>query len=178
MKFHCLRIGIFLVTLTCAALGLQETAKADAVASGFAIQSLVSELSSPEKIARYIWRNFSYEADQSHLGQSDVWQTPDQLIATQKGDCEDFALFALNLLKENGISAFLINVYGNQFAHTVCVFKENGKYQIIDGNEVKRINADNLNDVFSYIYPYWKYAALTAYDAESDHGKILKVFQK
>lgn len=144
----------------------------------FSIQSLSPALVTPELIARYIWKNFSVESDRRQFGENEHWQSPEELLRTRKGDCEDFALFAAEVLKANGISSFLVNIYGRKFAHTICIFKENGKYQILDGSKIKRINASTLNEVFLEAYPYWDKAAIVAYSSAGANGKILKIFHR
>ena len=138
-----------------------------------AFSAVAQTLNSPEDIAKYIWKNFRVESDQAQFGREDHWQTPDELLKNRKGDCEDFSRFAYEILKKNGISAFMINVYGKKYAHTVCVFKENGKYHILDGTDVKRTNAKSLNEVFEKIYPFWDTGAIVR--ANNNHqGQILK----
>ena len=151
--------------------------KAQAPATPLTVQTLSNQLTTPEDIARFIWRNFRVESDRVQFGREEHWQSPEELLSNQKGDCEDFALFASQILKSKGVTAFLVNVYGDKFAHTVCIFKENGKFHVLDGDTVKRCNADNLTDIFSKIYPFWKEAAIVAYCSPSDCGRILKTFK-
>jgi len=178
MKTRITTCLVFLLSFSALVFGTSTEARAQALPSVFSIQSLANELTSPEKIARFIFRNFSVESDQTQFGREEFWQSPAELLFNKKGDCEDFALFAAEILKANGISAFIVNVYGKKFAHTVCVFKDQGKYHVIDGDEVKLYDAQNLNDLFSKFYPHWETAAMVTYSAKENAGHVLKFFRK
>ncbi|MDD5218278.1 MAG: transglutaminase-like domain-containing protein [Candidatus Omnitrophica bacterium] len=128
------------------------------------------------KIAQYMWKNFSYESDQRHLGHEDYWQSPAELFASKKGDCEDFALFATGLLTLNKIPSFMLNIYSNRSSHTVAVGKENGKFYVIDGTSVKSCKADNLTDLLNELNPFWKKSAIVSFAPESHRGRVLKEF--
>ena len=142
------------------------------------LQELAQQLKSPDDIARFIWRHFSFESDQTQFGKEDYWQSPSEILKTQKGDCEDFAGFANELLKRNGKTSFLLNLYGGRYSHTVCVFKENGRYSVIDGANVVHYNAENLRQLVSEIYPFWQKSAIVVPSSISNRGKILAQFEK
>ncbi|HTL47462.1 MAG TPA: transglutaminase-like domain-containing protein [Verrucomicrobiae bacterium] len=141
-------------------------------------QTLTTKLSTPEDLAKYMWRNFRYENDQSNFGKAEYWQSPEEFMENKAGDCEDFALFASEILKQQGKKTFLLNIYGSGFAHTICVFVENGKYNAMDGTDVKRINANDLPSLMNEIYPQWKKGAIVAKAGKSNKGCILKKFER
>jgi hypothetical protein len=139
------------------------------------LQGLAIQLPTPEAIVHFLWKNFNYEKDERQFGNEDYWQTPEEFVANRKGDCEDFAVFAHQILKMQGVQSFLINIYGNDGGHTICVFKENGKYQAIDGTDVRRFNADSLNDVIRKINPFWQKSAIVE-PTVSHRAEILSEF--
>lgn len=142
------------------------------------IQELASRLQTPEDIAHYLWRHFRFETDRTQFGADEYWQLPEELLANGKGDCEDFALFAQALLKEKGIASFVLSIYGNRYAHTVCIFKENGKFNVIDGTKVIRLNSDDLRHVMTHLYPFWKKGVIVTPHKKSKKGRILSTFEK
>ena len=146
--------------------------------SYFPLLELAGQLKSPDDIAHFIWRNFSFETDRTQFGQDDYWQTPEELLASGKGDCEDFARFASELLKMKGQTSFLLSIYGDRFSHTVCVFKKNGKFNTIDGTHVIRHETADLNQLLSEIYPFWKKGAIVSPSTNSKRGKTLAQFQR
>lgn len=146
--------------------------------SPLTFHKIATELSTPEAIGRYLWKNFVYESDQSNFGKEEYWQTPEEFIANGKGDCEDFALFAAELLKNTGKQAFVLNIYGRKFAHTVCVYLDNGRYNVIDGTDVKKYEADDLSSLMSKIHPHWNKGAIVAISSETHKGRIVKHITK
>ena len=141
------------------------------------LKNIALELNSPEAISRYLWKNFRYENDQSHFGTAEYWQSPEEFLATRKGDCEDFALMARELLAATGRKAFVLNIYGDGYAHTICVYVENGKYNAVDGTDLKRYQADDLKALISKIQPRWETAAM-ADISSCNKGRILKKISK
>lgn len=141
-------------------------------------QDLASQLHSPEEIAHFMWKHFVFEKDQRLFGEEEYWQSPEEFFENRKGDCEDFALFAQAILKTKGVTSFLMNIYGSQFAHTVLVFKEDGKYNVVDGTKVKRYEAEGLRELADKIHPKWDKSAIVKPAKESKHGQILAQFAK
>jgi hypothetical protein len=138
------------------------------------LRNLAADLSTPEAVANYMWHNFTFEKDRRQFGSDDYWQTPDQFVKTRQGDCEDFALFAYEILKLNGRKAFILNVYGGGFAHSVCVYLENGRYNMINGANLERLNAKDLKAVADEIYPFWQQALVISPSQDHTGAKVLK----
>lgn len=154
-------------------------ANANPIAFPQLFKQVATSLSSPESIAKYMWKNFRVESDQNQFGQNERWQSPDELLANQRGDCEDFARFAYEILRANGTKAWLVSIYGrNSYGHTICIFFENGLYHAIDGTDVKRLNGKSLVEVFEKIYPFWQKAALVKALPNGSRAIILKEFTR
>lgn len=143
------------------------------------LTQIAAQLSGPEAIAGYMWKNFRVESDQKNFGREEYWQSPQELLQNRRGDCEDFARFAYELLRAQGRKAWLISLYGRGgYGHTVCIFSEDGFYHVIDGSEVKRSKAKTLSKVFGKIYPFWQKAAMVKPLAGSPRAVIIKEFKK
>ncbi|OGW72592.1 MAG: hypothetical protein A2Y02_01505 [Omnitrophica bacterium GWA2_52_12] len=160
--FFVLSLGSFILPI-----------RSDASLALPSFQNLASNLSSPDAIAQFIWRNFQVESDQVQFGTEDRWQSPEELLKSGRGDCEDFALFAYELLKAQGTQAYMLNIYSRGAGHTVAIFREGQAYHAIDGTQVVR-GGHSLEDLISKISPYWKSAALVKAVKGSGHGMILK----
>jgi len=157
---------------------ISSNASAQVSTQQLSLQELAERLRTPEEIAHYMWRHFSFETDHSIFGRNEYWQSPAELLSQGKGDCEDFAIFAREMLKRNGVNAFLVNIYGDRSAHTVVVFKEGGRYNAIDGTSVIRSRADSLKELITEISPFWKEGAIVISSPTHKYGKTLKQFQK
>jgi predicted transglutaminase-like cysteine proteinase len=134
------------------------------------LTDLASQLQTPEKIAKYMWRHFLFEHDQRQFGKEEYWQTPEEFLATGKGDCEDFAIFAHELMKSLGMRSFILNVYAPNFSHTVAVFEENGQYHVIDEAKIVRYGASSLEELLTKINRHWKSGAIVIPSQTSKTG--------
>jgi len=166
---NCLFIFCF-VSFAVGGVPLQARAAITGLPS---FQHLASNLASPEDIAKFIWRHFQVESDQAQFGTEDRWQSPEELLKSERGDCEDFALFAYEIFKARGTQAFLLNIYGASYGHTVCVFKEGNSFHAVDGTNVVR-GGESLEILIAKIQPFWKTAAIVKALKSSGRGIILK----
>ncbi|MDB6108973.1 MAG: hypothetical protein JWR69_723 [Pedosphaera sp.] len=66
----------------------------------------------------------------------DEVQPRDKFLATQTGDCDDFATLAAEVLRQKGYTTRLIAVFMTQQTHVVCYVKEAGAY--LDYNNRKK----------------------------------------
>lgn len=159
-------------------LGTAVPAQAQNPAQVLSIQELAHELKTPESIAQYLWRHFSFENDRRQFGKTEYWQSPEEFLKTRKGDCEDFSILAHALLKTLGFRAYILNVYGSGFAHTVCVFEEGGRLSVIDGDRVLRYRAKTLEEVSQRLHSHWKASAVVAPSVKSKRGTIVHLIQR
>jgi hypothetical protein len=63
-------------------------------------------------------------------------QTPEAFLASETGDCDDFATLAAMLLKEKGYSTHLVAVFMEHDIHVVCYVEESKAY--LDFNNRKK----------------------------------------
>ena len=146
-------------------------------AEGATLKPITSH-ASPELIASYLWHHFEYETDQRNFGREEYWQSAKEFVASRKGDCEDFALFASAVLRINGIKSFLFNVYSDRSSHTVTVFEDEGKFSVIDGTKVRRFRAETFEALLMKMNPFWKEGAIVALSSNLHEGRILKQFHR
>lgn len=171
-------LGFYAIVLVLVSFILVPDAKAQLLDRSLSLETLSSQLQSPDQILRYLWKNFLFEKDERLFGTEDYWQSPEEFLQNGKGDCEDFAQFAYALLKQQGVSAFLLNIYGDRFSHTVCMFKKDGKYQAIDSQDFKLYEAADLKGLIGQINSRWEKAALVQPSADTHRAKILAQFSK
>ncbi|MBI3316522.1 MAG: transglutaminase-like cysteine peptidase [Candidatus Omnitrophica bacterium] len=179
MRNSVAAIWVFVASLVLVnSLLMTAEANAQTLDRGLTLRDLSFELTTPQDIARYIWKNFLYEDDQRLFGVRDRWQSPEELLKNKRGDCEDFALFAREVLRLQGYHTFLLNLYGDRYAHTLCIYKENGKYRALDGTEVLPYAEVHLNDLIQKIHSPWKSGAIVTPSHENTRSKILKEFDR
>lgn len=71
---------------------------------------------SPDRFASH-FKNFKYEFRAAV-------QTPEEFLATECGDCDDYATLAATILKEKGFTPRLVAVRMKKLVHVVCYVEE------------------------------------------------------
>lgn len=179
MSFKVAAIRVLVASLVLVnSLLMTAEANTQALDRGLSLRELALELNTPEAIADFLWKNIQFEKDQRQFGVEEYWQKPEELLQNRKGDCEDFAVLAHQLFKMNGISSYILNLYGGRYAHTVCVFKERGKYNVMDLDQVRRIEANSLSEVAESLHSDWDKAAIVEPKKESRSAKIISEFER
>jgi predicted transglutaminase-like cysteine proteinase len=56
-----------------------------------------------DAIRDWVAANIEYKTDEEQWGLDEYWQTPDETLSLQSGDCEDFAILLCTLLRAYGI---------------------------------------------------------------------------
>ena len=129
--------------------------------SARAFELLVTHSATPEALALHLRRDFIFRNDPDLFGQVDYWQTPEEFLAQGQGDCEDYALLAAAVLKRQGIKAFVFSLYGKKgYAHTVCVFVEEGLYSVINQDRLIRCRAQSLQELAGRLCSRWEWGAV------------------
>lgn len=164
--------GFFAVSAVLILLTSSAPANAQLLDPSYSLNTLASYLKTPHDIAHYIWRHFSFETDRRQFGENERIQTAEELLLNKRGDCEDFARFAYEILKLKGKRPMILNLYGKKYAHSVCLFKENGGYYVIDGKETHRFETMHLNKIAKHLYPFWEKGILLSPEKQ----KIIGVF--
>ena len=127
--------------------------------------SEVKNLTTVDKLATYI-KKIKYISDKK-----DYWQTPVETFIRGKGDCEDFARLALDILvhiqkRKNVRFIIYIGTEKGQ-CHAVCVFPYYGKYNVFS-NDKYYTHKDNYIDVGHIFYPKLKYM-----EVRNSEGKVI-----
>ena len=116
-------------------------------------------------------------SDSRLFGIEDYWQSPHEFLARGKGDCEDYALLAQHLLRRQQCRAWVFSVYGPAgYAHTVCAFQEQSRYDIINLDRVFRYRAESFRELATRINPRWTWAAVAR--RTGHRGRPIAVFYR
>ena len=138
------------------------------------LERLARTYTSPEAIAKFLHRDFTFTRDTEAFGQADHWQTPEEFAARRVGDCEDYAVLARELLRRNGIEADVFSLFGQGgYAHTVCLFKDaRGRYNVLDQDTLRAYHATSLEDVASALHPAWIFGGIT--EPQGARGRLVR----
>jgi len=125
------------------------------------LEQVIQPISTPDLLVRFMKNNFIFEEDRNIFGIEDYWQTPQEFWDRKTGDCEDYALFAHHVLRQNGIESYVVSFYGiNQFAHTITVYVENGFYNVINEDRHYRYRAKSIEEAMTRVYYGWTWGAI------------------
>jgi len=102
----------------------------------------------PQHVGSWVKYWITYTSDGAN---KDRWQSAEETFRTRKGDCEDYAILAIELLKELGVKGQLMHFTfykgKNYHGHAICVFKENGKYNFIGTSGYNNVQVNTLKEV-------------------------------
>jgi len=139
------------------------------------LSPVLEKISTPKDLSKFMRKNFKFVEDRENFGKIDHWQSPEEMLALRKGDCEDYALFADAALKELGYESQVVSIYGdNQFAHTVTAFKQDGKWRIFNDGKLYKFDTDTIEESISKVYAQWGWAAFT--EKRKNRGWLKKIF--
>jgi predicted transglutaminase-like cysteine proteinase len=79
---------------------LQEALGTADTTSTVAPSSIIADIN---KIRLWVYSNIKQTSDEALHGVNDYWQTPAETLALKAGDCEDFAILVVSMLRAYGI---------------------------------------------------------------------------
>lgn len=122
------------------------------VAARFA-QSLKGEAAFKqlEAVNWYVNRRVQFEDDQKRFGKADVWSPASETLRSGRGDCEDFAIAKLQLLRSAGFAGrnlYLVIVRDlvRRADHAVLVARADGHMFVLDNGTDELLDSEAVND--------------------------------
>jgi hypothetical protein len=92
-------------------------------------EKVIKELDTPLKVQAWLFANIKYTSDKVP---QDHWQPAERTFKRKRGDCEDWAIFSNECLKDKYDGYFLC-MYTNEIGHASYVIKKSGKKKISIG---------------------------------------------
>jgi predicted transglutaminase-like cysteine proteinase len=126
-----------------------------------AMLASIRSASRAEQLARVnAWVNahIAFVEDRSQYGQNDHWATGAESIRRGRGDCEDYALAKMQLLRAAGFSAgdiylSVVKDLVRRADHAVLIVRSEGRFLVLDNNTDRLVEAGANQDyrpVFTY----------------------------
>jgi len=122
-----------------------------------------------EDYAAWLASNMTYQRDAG----DDQWLDPVEFLKTKRGDCEDFAILNLNVLRLLGYKAHIITLNSSQNAHAVCAFEYSGKFYWFDNAKLKTSSAATLTAFAQEITDQLHYTRSYELDPLSKHTNLI-----
>lgn len=130
-----------------------------------------NDIKSPEEYAQWLKSNIQYKNDAQ--GQ-DNWIDPLELLNNKKGDCEDFTLLNIAVLRVMGYQARFVAFLNEETqGHAVCVFEYNGQHFYFDNMNLKKIEEKNVMEFVKNKIAKNAYTASEELDLSTRKWKML-----
>ncbi len=102
-------------------------------------------------VNRYVNRHVRYEEDEQRFGRPDVWATANETLRSGRGDCEDYAIAKLQLLRAAGFSdrdLYLTIVHDpvRRADHAVLVARAGGHMFVLDDGTDEVLDSRAVSD--------------------------------
>ena len=102
-------------------------------------------------INNFVNHRVTYEDDQRHWGRPDVWSSADETLRSGRGDCEDYAIAKLQLLRAAGFSPrdlylTIVHDLDRRADHAVLVARASGHMYVLDDATDEVLDSKNVGD--------------------------------
>ena len=116
-------------------------------------QSLGSrgEVQRLEAVNRYVNDRVTFVDDRKQYGRADVWSAAAETLRRGRGDCEDYAIAKLQMLRRAGFAdrnMYLVIVKDlvSRSDHAVLVVRAAGQMYVLDNGTNKLLNSEEIRD--------------------------------
>ena len=121
---------------------------AAAFASGLAGKDQVARL---EAVNRYVNDRVRFVDDQVQFGRADVWASASETLRRGKGDCEDYAIAKMQMLRRAGFSdrdlyVVIVRDLVRRADHAVLVARAEGRMFVLDNGTDKLLDTSAVSD--------------------------------
>lgn len=121
---------------------------AAAYASGLAGKDQVARL---EAVNRYVNDRVRFIDDQVQFGRADVWVSAAETLRRGKGDCEDYAIAKMQMLRRAGFSerdlyVVIVRDLVRRADHAVLVARAEGRMFVLDNGTDKLLDTAAVSD--------------------------------
>lgn len=111
----------------------------------------LSEIERLDAVNRYVNRRVEFTNDSSQFGAADLWLAAADTLRRGKGDCEDYAIAKLQLLRRAGFAdkdlyLVILRDLGRRADHAVLVVRAEGRMLVLDNGTSRILDSDSLAD--------------------------------
>ena len=104
-----------------------------------------------EAVNRYVNRRVQFVDDSRQYGRADLWSAASETLRRGRGDCEDYAIAKLQMLRAAGIAdrdLYLVVAKDlvRRSDHALLVVRAGGRMLVLDNGTDTILNADNPGD--------------------------------
>jgi predicted transglutaminase-like cysteine proteinase len=104
-----------------------------------------------EAVNRYVNSRVRFVDDQVQYGRADVWASAAETLRRGKGDCEDYAIAKLQMLRRAGFSerdlyVVIVRDLARRADHAVLVARAEGRMYVLDNGTDKLLDTAAVSD--------------------------------
>ena len=104
-----------------------------------------------EAVNWYVNRRVHFEDDSRRFGRGDVWSSADETLRSGRGDCEDFAIAKMQMLRAAGFSdrdlyLVILRDTVRRADHAVLVARASGRMVVLDNGTDELLDTDRVSD--------------------------------
>ena len=129
-----------------------ERARVGGKASRFAISLRnLAEQNRIESINRYVNRRVTFSDDSREYRRADLWATANETLARGRGDCEDYAIAKLQMLRKAGVAdadlyLVILKDLVRRSDHAVAVVRSGGRMLVLDNGTDEVLESETIYD--------------------------------
>jgi predicted transglutaminase-like cysteine proteinase len=102
-------------------------------------------------VNRFVNRQVHYVDDQRRFGRADVWSTANDTLRSGRGDCEDYAIAKLQILRAAGfpqrnLYLTIVRDLVRRADHAVLVARANGRLLVLDNGTDEVLDSASVSD--------------------------------
>ena len=110
-----------------------------------------SDVARVEAVNRYVNHHVQFVDDSRQYGRADLWSAASDTLRRGRGDCEDYAIAKLQMLRAAGVSdrdLYLVIAKDlvRRADHALLVVRAGGRMLVLDNGTDTILNADNPGD--------------------------------
>lgn len=121
---------------------------AEAMVASLAGLSPIEQL---DAVNRYVNRRVEFVNDSTRFGRADLWLGAADTLRSGRGDCEDFAIAKLQILRRAGFAEkdlylVILRDTRRQADHAVLVARADGRLLVLDNGTNRIVDSDTIPD--------------------------------
>ena len=104
-----------------------------------------------DAVNRYVNRHVSFVDDRRRFGVADRWSAAAETLASGRGDCEDYAIAKMAMLRRAGFAdrdlyLVVLKDLVRRADHAVLVVRSEGRFLVLDNGTDQLIDSDEIRD--------------------------------
>ena len=111
----------------------------------------LTDIEQLDAVNRFVNARVEFTNDQRQFGAADLWLAAGETLRRGRGDCEDFAIAKLQMLRRAGFAEkdlylVILRDLGRRADHAVLVARADGRLLVLDNGTNRIVDSDSIPD--------------------------------